>query len=1020
MISVDMRPPNADRVPGRRAGPPSDAPDAGARPPEAVGATKAGLGGRRGGVRTVRRTSGQGRSPVRPAGRARRGGAALIVLCAAGCLRAEGVEVPTPSADEIQYAGTLVYREGLRGLELLRIEDGGLLRAGEQRVTRTATGARSLVVWTIDRRAFVHPDGRALSAAEFETLVIRAAGTPSRPDRGRCGRCLVPNAGEPPLVVHSGSSCAPPTKGGVRVVFDAGSAPLRSALEALALEAVRFEWAGACACTPTSLSASGGLDVAVTGEPAVRAHNIRIPTSSASLVLLDALGGVRVGDPRPAPPRTPEGLPLTGVALGSAADQTLLAGVLRGQLRFDLTWHRYDPASAMWDELFATPLIEPRGAVAVPSQPGQFLVFGQLRDFVKSAIVQVCRADVRACASLLSQVPGLGDERFLYAAALADGGWAFATDRGDVTYVDHVPALASAQATAPVADGRPETSPAGARVRGRTGRAPDVARWGSYSFDRVETSPGTSFAVAGLRGLAAVGQRVYACLTTDGTAPDALRTIVVSRELTPAALDAAAEGPNLGFRVEACRYAEEGTCRGLVTTGTVVHALLDRGEAYEVLRFDRDGPLDDVALRTPTCPSTPPDQRPHGPTVRFGAERFRRIQQVAPDAWLGAMASGEVARVDGRGVQWLYGEATPRPEWTVVLPDEQGGAWLLGPADLLGRWRPTTGLEVTALAGLPPIRAAALDHAEPAPALGFVAIAQDGRVVRLSVDGAPARTRVEVLPVGSAAQAVQIVEAVPGVHVAIAGRPDLDEAEIWRIRRGHPVEVAKPPPDDPRTDGADPQPDELSPASRCDAVPRYGDLLLAGTKPRTLRGLAASLGVVWAAGCGGELYRVIAGTEAVRVERHAPSRWGFRAGPPLNLTTLSAVCPDQLVLGAEEDTSSASSARVRVLGVVPSATPEATARLAQDVVVVDGLGNEPREGLVDRGDAHSLFVGDGLAVVVLGGSDSDEVPGTIGSFGTRDGHYLSAAPLSAARLDAQNVLVALRGGTLMTVRRTDR
>jgi hypothetical protein len=931
------------------------------------------------------------------------------------------VDTPTAGPDDVQYAGTLVYREGPAGLELLRIDDGRLLRPGERHISRTVSGARSLAVWQIDRRVFVHPDGRALTAAEFETLVIRAAGAPSSPDRGTCGRCLVPNAGEPPLVVHSGSSCAPPTKG-VTVVLDERAPHLREQLRQLALDAVRFEWAGSCACTLGQLSSDTPVSARVLDSPA-RAHLVRIPTASGAVALVDALGGAFVdgAGARPLTP-LPEGLGLVGVALGPGPDPALLAGVLRGRLQFDLLWFQYDTASQMWLERFRQPAIEPRAARATPTQPDQFVVLGQLRDIQKPAVVQMCSPGARGCADLLDPAARLFDERFVFATALADGGWVFATDTGDLAYVDRIPTLSAALASPPVSDGAGRNTPEGRRLLGRTGRAPDLARWGVYGLTKVLTSSAGAASISTLHGLASVGQRVYACLTTDDAEPSDRRLLIVSRELSPSVLDLADDGPNLGLRVEACRAVAEGVCRGLVTTGTVVHALLDHEDGYQVLSFDRQGPLDAEALRTPSCRPYAPGQRPRAPTVRFADRPFYRFQQVSAEAWLGVLPRGDILRVDGAGQRWVYGDGAALHEWMAALPDGAGGAWLLGPAGRLGRWSESTGLTTTPVAGLPAIRAAALDHSEPAPALGFVVIGADGRAARVSIDLALGSSRVDVLhvppPVGLlggrpiAFEAVQVVEAVPGVHVAIAGLLGQSGSEIWRLRRGEPAEITQAFGDDPHTSELDAVP---SGDDRCNFVPRDADLLLTGPGQRTLRSLASSQGIVWAAGCGGELYRIIAGTPELRIERHAPTRWRFRPDLPMNLGTVSAVCPDQLVLGAEEDTSSGSTSHVRIVGVVPSGRPEALSRLEQDVVVVDALGNEPREGLVDRGDAHALFVGGRTAVIVLSGSDGDAVPGTVGRLAATRGHYLAGAPLASVRVAGDKVLVALQGGTLVLV-----
>lgn len=969
----------------------------------------------RGLVRVVRRTS------ARSGGRAGVVELCLAVGLLASCQRPLVVDAPTAGPDEVQYAGTLVYREGPAGLELLRIDDGGLLRPGERRVTRTVSGARSLAVWKIDRRVFVHPDGRALTAAEFETLVIRAAGSPSSPGRGACGRCLVPNAGPPPLVVHSGSSCAPPTEG-VTVVLDERAADLRDELRQLALDAVRFEWAGSCACALGELSSDTPVSARVLDAPA-RAHLVRIPTASGAVALVDELGGVLVDGAGAAPlGRLPEGLGLVGVALGPGPEPALLAGVLRGRLQFDLLWHQYDAASGMWLERLRQPSIEPRAARATPTQPGQFLVLGQLRDIQKPAVVQACSPGARGCADLLDDTARLFDEQFGFATALADGGWVFATDGGDLAYVDRIPSLSSALASPPLADGAGQKTPEGDRQLGRTGRAPDVARWGVYGFTKVATSSAGSASISTLHALASVGQRVYACLTTEEAEPSDRRLLIVSRELSPAVLDLSDDGPNLGFRVEACRSVAEGVCRGMVTTGTVVHALLDHEDGYQVLSFDRQGPLDDEALRTPSCRPYAPGQRPRAPTVRFADRPFHRFQQVSAEAWLGVLPRGDILRVDGTGRRWVYGDGAPTYEWMAALSDEAGGAWLLGPAGRVGRWSESTGLVTTAVAGLPAIRAAALDHSEPAPALGFVVITADGRAARVSVDLARGRSQVDVLyvppPVGMlgelpiAFQAVQVVEAVPGVHVAIAGLLGQSGSEIWRLRRGEPVETTQAFGDDPRTPELDPTPPG---DDRCNFVPRDADLVLTGPGQRTLRSLASSQGIVWAAGCGGELYRIIAGTPELRIERHAPTRWRFRPDSPMNLGTVSAVCPDQLVLGAEEDTSSGATSHVRIVGVVPSGRPEALSRLEQDVVVVDGLGTEPREGLVDRGDAHALFVGGRSAVIVLSGSSSEAVPGTVGRLAATRGQYLAGAPLASVRVADDKVLLALQGGTLVLV-----
>lgn len=965
-------------------------------------------------VRTVRRTSGtiEARSG---SGRRLRGAALVgLLVLIAGCPRALVLDVPPPGPDELQYAGTLVYRRGVLGLELLRIDDGGLLRAGEPLVTRTASGSRSLVVWTIDRRSFVHPDGRPMSAAEFETLVIRAAATPSSPDRGTCGRCLVPNAGKAPLVVHSGTSCAPP-RDGVKVAIDARSPHLNDELRVLAVEAVRMEWAGGCACTLASLSSDAPVRARVLDAP-VRSHRVRIATASGALALVDDLGGVRVDGGRVQELRPlPEGLGMTGVAMGGGPEPELLAAVLRGRLRFELLWYQYDRASDMWLERFVLPSFQPHDARATPGQPGEFMVMGHLRDVQKLAVVYVCSAQARGCAELVNSTSGIMDESFGYATKLADGGLVFGTDGGDVVYVDRIPALSSARGAAPSVDARSATS-AGERLIGRTGRAPDVARWAAYGLTRVATSSAGVLPVSGLHGLASVGQRMYACLTNDAAEPSERRILIVSRELSPRALDLTSEGPNLGLRVEACRPYADGLCRGLVTTGTVVHALFDRGDGYEVLSFDRDGPLDPAALRTPECRPTVGDPGPRGPVVRFAHQRFGRVQQVSDDAWIGVLTSGDVLRVDGSGRRWLYGDGAPRPEWTAAVSDEAGGAWLLGPAGLVGRWSESVGLVTTAVAGLPAVRAAALDHSEPGPAVGFVVITADGRAVRLSVDLAAGRGGVDVLhdprpdANGVRFEAVQVVEAVPGVHVAIAGGAGQDLAEIWRLRRGAEAEVTRDFGEDPRTTELDPAPYS---DKACAFAPRSADLGLTGTGQRALRSLASSHGVVWAAGCGGELYRIIAGTRGLQIERHAPKRWGFRPAAPMTLGTVTAVCPDQLVLGAEEDTTSGSTGRVRILGVVPSGTPEALSRLDQDVTVIEGLGTEPREGLVDRGAAHAVYVGGRIAVIVLSGGDGDDVRGTIGRLGAARGSYLAEAPLTSVRVAGDKVLVALRGGTLV-------
>jgi hypothetical protein len=1023
MISVDMRPPIAARVPDRRAGPAHVRPDT-------LGPADAPLRARKAEVYRVRGIVRAGRSIVRAVRTsARSGGRAelglilgLLAGCQlAGCQRPQVVDVPTPGPDEVQYAGTLVYREGLRGLELLRIDDGGLLRPGERRVTRTASGARSLAVWQIDRRAFVHPDGRALTAAEFETLVIRAAATPASPDRGTCGRCLVPNAGKPPLVVHSGSSCAPPTEG-VTVSLDDRAPDSRDQLRQLALEAVRFEWAGGCACPLGELSSDVPVRARVL-DTAPRAHLVRIPTASGAVALVDEQGGVLAdGVSQRALGRLPEGLGLVGVALGSGPDPAMLAGVLRGRLQFDLLWVQYDEASGMWLERLRQPSIEPFAARATPTQPGQFVVLGQLRDIQKSAVVQACSSDARGCADVLDRTSRLFLERFVFATALADGGWVFATDGGDLAYVDRIPSLSSAFASPPVPDGPGLKAPQGDRQLGRTGRAPDVARWGVYGLTNVVTSSAGAASVGTIHGLASVGQRVYACLSTDDAEPSDRRLLIVSRELSPSVLDLDDDGPNLGLRVEACRSIAEGVCRGLVTTGTVVHALLDHDDGYQVLTFDRHGPLDDEALRTPSCRPYALGQRPRAPTVRFADRPFQRFQQVSAGAWLGVLPRGDVLRVDGAGRRWLYGDGVPAREWMAAVSDEAGGAWLLGPAGYLARWSESTGLVTTAVADLPAIRAAALDHSEPAPRLGLVVITADGRAARVSVDVARGHSRVDVLhdpptvrvvdELPRRFEAVQVVEAVPGVHIAIAGLVGNSGSEIWRLRRGEAAEITQKFGDDPRTPELDSAP---SSDVGCDFVPRFADLILNGAGQRTLRSLASSQGVVWAAGCGGELYRIVAGTPELSIERHAPTRWRFRPDSPMNLCTVSAVCPDQLVLGAEEDTTSGTTSRVRILGVVPTGRPEALSRLDQDVVVIEGLGSEPREGLVDRGGAHALFVGGRAAVIVLSGSDGDAVPGTVGRLGAARGQYLAGAPLTSVRVAGDKVLVALQGGTLVLV-----
>lgn len=1001
-------------------------------------------------LRTIGRTTGRTRPPSarRPdpggPGATARGAALLLVLAwpFAACTPSVELGIPPFDADHVLIGAVLRFdlSEAAPLREVLRAQR---LEAGERMVIGGGGLEAVLSTWRLERAGFLDPRGQPLPDAAFDALVLRAAAQPPLvDDQGLpvgCGRCLAPTAGPGPQLVHAGSSCPPPVDAVELTFATATGVEIPHHLRTAALDQIRFVWPGDCACPLEDVPSSNAPDArpelrAVAGTalrsgppPAVdetAAHRVLTESAGGVVGLFDESHSVLVGPSGTAtvsPVRAP-GYVAVAVAL---TDSEHLIGVVQGSTReFALRWYRAEPGLAAWTELprLAQPQFEPWVARAVPERPGHFLIGGVYRGATPETRVLLCATRPERCEIVVDLRDFALSESFAHLLPLEDRSWLAVTDHGTVTHLAAVPDVGTVVGLMVSTEVQARPDGAGAALDGliATSTGTRVVRWRALHVDNYVLTSGARYATERLRGAAVVGDRLYLSFASLTSRPADQRELVVTRTFARSELALSPLDPlplHLGFEVLACRPSAGANSLALVTTGTVVHGPFADGRE---LRFDRDGPLDPARVRAPAC--EPTGELPLLPPER----RFSAYVQTRPDRWLGLRGVVDVASgAPGRPLRWVYGGPVPAATWSTALaaPDA-GGAWLLGPAGQLG-WLPAEGsaLQVQAVSALAaPVRDAALDSAAGPPGgVGLVVIDARGEVGRLVVQADGSSTWTVLEPAGPLTPSA-IAEVAPGLHVLIAGSLENgDLREVWRIQ-GDAVDRLRVPEDDPLT----PAETESSyrDDTRCTVVRRATEYPYITRNPAGLRALAVSQGVAWVAGCGAELLRVTAPGPALRVDRFSYTRdpalslpVGAEVRRPYDLTAVTALCSDHLLLGGRETTSNATGASNRFWELRPSGRVDPVTRLDADL----------RVRAVSTGPVLATFdLGDVLAVVparpqsaarrppwLVLSSPSDEVRGTVGAWPSAGGLHVAGAPQSAIRLPDGRLLVTLEGGAVL-------
>ncbi len=979
-------------------------------------------------LRTPTRTR---RTKTGPRAALRLAGLSLTLSLAVAC--APSRDVPAEAGpDEVLIGAVLRFQRG-DAPHLLSVEQTRFLAPGDTLVAPVGDSAQVLSTWRFPRTAFLHPDGRPLTDDDYRGLMMRAAEQAPWPDHGRCGRCLAPAFDALPQVTHAGSSCAPPrdpdprrpgAEDEDRIVlefFGAGDLEDAAALAGVTRDQIRFEWPGDCACplaevarapaTPFELELADGVTDTIGHRVVTASPDGLIGLFDDREVRLLAADGATRAVARPR-----ESYVAAAVSL---SDTEHLIGVVRGGINFTHDWYSTGADLQEWRLLdIPQAQFDVNITRAVPERPRHFLMAGIRRTPAQAEVV-LCSTAAELCATIIELGSFAPNEEFAGLFPLEDGGWMATTEEGTVVHIDSIPDVRAVTGqsvvTGPIRS-RPDGTGASLDGMVRTGTV-TVLRWRAMHVDVYALASGARLPAGDLRGATVVGDRFYMCVQAPGPVPADDRQLIVSRRFGRAGLDAPDPlDPQLGFETLACRAPLTSSCRALVTTGTVARAILNLGFTPQMLRFDRDGPLDPEEARTPGCQTatTPPTAPPYDLPVDF-----LHHLQVRPDAWLGVTARGDVASLEpGRPLRWVYGDGAPLDAWTSVVPEGPGGGtWLFGPRAVAGYLAP--GSRTVELREAPlgqGVREAALDSSVAAPDRGFVVIDRLGRLGKLTLPAAGPPSLVPLTEeVGDVISPSQVVEVAPGTHVAIASRRnDPQDRQVWRIR-GTTVEIADLPDDDPATAA-----DELAytQGGTCNLVRRDSENPYIGRGSAAPRGLTASHGIAWVVGCGGELHRVTAVGEPLRVERYAYTRAPglvFPTNPPrpYDFTTAAALCPDHVLLAGPETTTNTTGASIRLWEIRPSNRPASGSREEADVRVLP-LMNEPPQAVIDKGQALAIVPAGPTRSpwLVLSGSQ-DNILGTVAQMERVPPAFFSNAPQSAALAPDGRLVVTLEGGAVL-------
>lgn len=884
------------------------------------------------------------------------------------------------------------------GAALVVVHDGSevigasLIFAGQSvALAQPASAKRSL--WVLDPQDFLGSGGRPLQPQMIAGLSLHLAGSEDAP-RGSaesCRRCLVPDDGLRPHVVHAGTVCPPPAFSEVvSEDFVAAGEIVRAKLW--------LEWPGGCECREPSLQLlSPPFDASF-----LLPENVSEAETEPYFALARAPdGSIAIFDRERATLLAPDGSSGRSVRTNFKNHPVIVEALpngsffvfehLVGTTELDFRAWRFSPELEAQQLPFNPPEpFFPRG-VSVQPNGSLLLTGGRLRFPINpSGATAICEADTLACKVLITVdspnsythretarldngiLAGFGDDHFFAVGSVPAPSSLLRSD----------PPLGRLSPNMPWMDGRLILDGGGDVPWAAVYRAPLD---GAFDRWKVSTAQRTISA----------GNRLFACaeLTDD----EHYRLAILSRELdasyfSPAEVARRSEDGRHWRPAYCSRYA---TCLGFERTGGEVHAYIEDHRGAGVVRLDAATGALLSNLSDPLSCET--EQREPFVLER----RLRRVYQTGTEPPLFETRDRALYVRDGAGFRRIFGPsfASSPIGGAVSLPEGVFGFGGRGRVTFVPRgeetWRdldpldsPLWGQDLSWIGG------AAVIGAEGRETLIAGVIERNGVIsgwlqrVSPAVDGTRVIGEPVELRAGDRAYLpVDLAAVAPGVAVIAAHPSDAREFEapvLLRYRDGVVQAI--------EMDPSQPAPPDAAFCRPRLATARFP--LSGYTSSHGLRGVDGGLGYAWATGCDSALFLVHALADPPHA-KYFDGRTLLELGSNIHFYTPAMRCPDDVVMVAAGDTIDTSEGQFFSIG------PRRDLSLPMKNLQTP-VGD--RSATVYPGGPFELLHDRGRMIAVYGATFQDEAGGTVLLIGG-DRTIRTRDAFSAAVFDGERAVI---------------